>query len=409
MIDTDILFIGGLFPKEIELDIYANSKKGIQYAANKLQWNIVNGLDLVMPNKVSIINSMYIGTFPHRYKKLFIKTEKFNLNKNSNNVNVGFINFIGIDRISRYYNMTPYINEWIYKNNSKKLVILYALTSRNINIIKHIKKINPEVLTCIIVPDLPEYMRIGVKTNKIYSIMKELNQNNIYNNTKYVDHFVLITEEMKNKINLNNNYTVIEGMVGYNDDYDNLVEIVNQDEYYKVILYTGGLNEKYGVVDLVESFTQIKDKKYRLIICGSGNLEEYVKQKSKNDDRIIYKGQVEHKQVLKLQKNATVLVNPRKNDNEYTKYSFPSKNLEYLLSGKPVIAYRLDGIPKEYESVICYVNEDNKYGLRDKIIEICEKTNEERDYIGEKGRKFVLERKNNKIQIKRLIRDILGE
>ena len=38
-------------------------------------------------------------------------------------------------------------------------------------------------------------------------------------------------------------------------------------------------------------------------------------------------------------------VNPRQNNEEFTKYSFPSKTMEYLASGVPVVAYKLDGIP----------------------------------------------------------------
>lgn len=43
-------------------------------------------------------------------------------------------------------------------------------------------------------------------------------------------------------------------------------------------------------------------------------------------------------------------MNPRQNDDEYTKYSFPSKNIEYLMTGNTVVAYMLDGMPKEYAS-----------------------------------------------------------
>jgi len=49
---------------------------------------------------------------------------------------------------------------------------------------------------------------------------------------------------------------------------------------------------------------------------------------------------------------ADVLVNPRENNEEYTKYSFPSKNIEYLASGNPVVAYMLDGMGDCYREYI---------------------------------------------------------
>ena len=42
-------------------------------------------------------------------------------------------------------------------------------------------------------------------------------------------------------------------------------------------------------------------------------------------------------------------MNPRSADAEYTKYSFPSKTIEYLATGVPVVMNRLPGIPEEYE------------------------------------------------------------
>lgn len=39
--------------------------------------------------------------------------------------------------------------------------------------------------------------------------------------------------------------------------------------------------------------------------------------------------------VLKAQSESEILVNPRNDNNEFTKYSFPSKVIEYLGSGTP--------------------------------------------------------------------------
>ena len=49
-----------------------------------------------------------------------------------------------------------------------------------------------------------------------------------------------------------------------------------------------------------------------------------------------------------MQHKATILVNPRTSEGEFTKYSFPSKTMEYLLAGKSVVINRIPGIPEEY-------------------------------------------------------------
>ena len=39
-----------------------------------------------------------------------------------------------------------------------------------------------------------------------------------------------------------------------------------------------------------------------------------------------------HPKIVKEEKKSTLLVNPRFTNEEYTKYSFPSKNMEYMAS-----------------------------------------------------------------------------
>src|SRR5690606_28854588 len=101
-------------------------------------------------------------------------------------------------------------------------------------------------------------------------------------------------------------------------------------EEFKTILYTGTLAKRYGIVHLLEAFALIKDQDYRLWICGDGDARDEVNEKVRMDPRITYFSQISRERVLKFQKKATVLVNPRKSEGEFTKYSFPSKTMEYL-------------------------------------------------------------------------------
>jgi len=63
------------------------------------------------------------------------------------------------------------------------------------------------------------------------------------------------------------------------------------------------------------------------------------------------------------QEKSDFLINPRENNEEYTKFSFPSKLTEYLKTGKPVICYKLDGIPQEYDEVLFYIDDYTKEDL----------------------------------------------
>ena len=135
------------------------------------------------------------------------------------------------------------------------------------------------------------------------------------------------------------------------------------------MVYTGKLNERFGVKNLVDAFLGIRDPAYRLVLCGRGDCERYVKEMQQRDSRVCYLGQVPAAEAKAWVAKASVLVNPRQNNEVYTKYSFPSKNIEYLLSGNPVVAYKLDGMPEVYERFITMVKDDSVQALRAAIVE----------------------------------------
>lgn len=400
--DYDLVFLGGLFPKEYEKNIIKNSKGVIQNAANIFQWNLVNGLDKNLVNSVKIINSVYVGSFPFKYKKMFIKSFEFqhNLTSKINDINVGFINLFGIKHLSRYLSLKTPLKKWASDNKPNKVVICYALTIEFILCMQYLKRINPEIITCVVVPDLPQFMNTGNKKSFIYNKLKNIEIKQIKKRLSFVDCFVLLTEYMVDYFSdFKRNYVVVEGIA---TDYFRNIQCEKNNKL-KIILYSGTLNQKYGVVNLVEAFKLIDNENFRLILCGEGDSTKYIIEESKKDNRIIFKGQLKRDDVLKLQKQATVLINPRQNNNEFTKYSFPSKILEYLSSGTPVIAYKLDGIPKEYDEFFFYIKDNSIESLSMTIKEVCKMSENDLLDKGKKALEFVSKNKNDIVQSKKIL------
>lgn len=399
MSNKELLFITGLFPKEIEQNIREYSKGNIQNAANVLQWNIVDGLNNNFTGEMYVLNSMYIGAFPVSFKKLFIKTHNFQLGNEKYGKNIGFMNLIFFKHFMRYVSLKKHVKNWVLSStNNDKVVIAYAMTNVNVWLFKFIKRLNPTIDTCIIVPDLPEFMNNNNK-NILYRLSKKISMNNIYKESKYIDKCVYISKYMREKFP-NKPYIVMEGIATI--DQDNIV-ISSEASNLKIILYTGTLDEKYGIINLLRAFSEIKNSNYRLVICGDGDAKEAITKASNEDNRIIFKGLIPREEVLILQKKATVLINPRMNNEKFCKYSFPSKMLEYLSSGVPVIAYKLSGIPDEYDDFIYYIAGNTIEDMTNKIIEICEKDPVELAQFSKKAFDFVRINKNKDLQCKKII------
>ena len=68
----DILFLGKLFPKDIESDIKSKMKSGMQDAANALQWNIIDGLDANECGTIKILDVLPVDSYPKRYTEKYI-------------------------------------------------------------------------------------------------------------------------------------------------------------------------------------------------------------------------------------------------------------------------------------------------------------------------------------------------
>jgi Glycosyltransferase len=409
----DICFLGGIYPKEYEEEVIKNSKTGIANAANNLQWKYIRGFDSISSNPIKIINSMYIGSFPKYYKKIMIHTQEFSHKKNATDINVGFLNIYGIKNYFRYLKLKPYLKKWSEEDKEQeKIIFAYAMTYTFLKSLRYVKKCNLNVKTCLIVPDLPEYMNTTNKQSLLYKFLKTIEIMKIKKNMKYVDKFILLTEQMAEKLNIEQDrYIVIEGMVDFENE--NTEENLNntnkpyifKDEY-TYLCYTGTLNEKYGIKTLVKAMDFLSDKKIKLVICGRGDSERFIKEK--NNGNIDYLGNLSYKDTMYILKNSDFLINPRSNEEEYTKYSFPSKTMDYLISGTPTLMFKLDGIPNKYDQFLNYFTFNNAEQMAQDINSLLERYEACLDKAT-KGKKYILEKKNNYFLCDKILKTICCE
>ena len=245
-------------------------------------------------------------------------------------------------------------------------------------------------------------MNLNKKKSFLYTILKKIDINFFTKKLKKIDSFVLLTDKMTDALNIVNKPTVIiDGIIDNMKKNDIKVENGKFDNVTKLdfILYTGTLNEKYGVLNLIKAFDKINNPNISLLIAGNGDSKEEIKKYAAENQNCYYLGQITNNDAKYLQEKALFLVNPRENNEEYTKYSFPSKNIEYLSSGRPVVCYKLDGISEEYEQIFEYVETT----LEEKLSEMIKKSKNELDEIGTKGQKYVLKNKTADIQCKKII------
>ena len=392
--DRNIILLLALFPPQIRKDIELNSKGAIQYAADALQWSIVKGFDNFC--NLKIINLPFIGSYPSRFKTLKPYAFNFEHIKGAKDVNVGFLNLPIIKLFSRYRNTKKELMRTFSQISGETVIVIYSVNSPFLCAAVDIKRKYPNTKICVIVSDLPQYM--SDTKNIFYNILKLIDSLFINRALNKVDSFVLLSDYMAEVLRINGrSYVRVEGIYDPSDSID-----VVSKEKNKTILYTGTLARRYGIMNLVNAFGAIDKPDYRLWICGEGDCRAEIENIAKSDSRISYLGQLSRSEVLVLQRRATVLVNPRTSEGEFTKFSFPSKIMEYLASGTPCIIHRLKGIPDEYFQYCFVSDKENVEGLKDMILAVCEKEQSELDDWGRKAARFIKEQKNPTVQVKKI-------
>ncbi len=399
MTDTAVLFLSHLIPKEMYGEVNALSRGNMQDAANALQWHLAEGFAQHLGGRYDMINLLPIASYPQYYQKAFVKPRTFDAGLRADALNVGFCNIKYIRRGSMKRNLSRAVRLWCKENADKSRVILvYTLNPILLGVLARIKKTHADVTVCAIVADLPDMMNLSAKGGVLRRAVSRFTAASSYKNIHTVDKFVYLTRQMADYIGADKPFCVMEGIAP-----DAGERAPSNGNGVKTVLYTGTLHQRFGAVHLLNAFALIDDPTYRLVLCGVGDSEDVIREAAKRDPRIVFKGQCARDEVLRLQREATVLVNPRRNTEAFTKYSFPSKNLEYLASGVPLVAYKLDGIPDEYDPYIRYVPDDTPEALADTVRAVCEADADERRAFGEGAARFVAENKNKIAQTKRIL------
>jgi len=333
-------------------------------------------------------------------KKIFFKRERYSHKEDDcpKDVFVGFLNVPIVKRISLTIRFLKEL--WRVSNSNENYILInYSLSSLTLLPIAILHKRFKQV--CQIIPDLPEYM--SSNKNNLYKIGKSIDRRVINWCLSKVNSFALLSPYMKEKLPIGDKrWMQLEGI--YNPaDINNDEEQLTEEK--KVVMYSGALDLRYGIGDLVEAFINIDNHdRYELWLCGNGdqNVLSLINKKSEQDNRIKYLGVLERSKVLLLQRRATVLVNPRHKTEVFTKYSFPSKTMEYLASGTPVIMSHLECIPTDYDNHIFYFDDESIEGMRNKIVEICNKPKTELIAFGKSASDFIIKNKTSVVQAKRL-------
>lgn len=377
---------------------YTNSAP---FAEQKLERLMLSGLaQLCVKPNVEILSIFPVPRFPI-YPKCIVHNAEDVLEGMKAHY-IGFINLPILKQLTSAISFFLTVLDWIKKNKKEeKVVFLYGT--------------NP-LYICILV-----ILRL-FSDIKLVSYVSEIDSFRLLNNSSFLkriknrlfvlastivsdslDAYIYISKYMQEQINKHKRpYLVIEGMV-------NFIEKEISVPKKKHILYAGSLDKRYGIANLIDAFEYLNLPEYNLIIYGSGDYMDELQRRSEKNSRIEYRGVVNNETILQAEYEAELLVNPRPSSEKFTRYSFPSKTFEYMLSKTPCLITRLPGIPDEYFKFCYTFDEESPENMAETIKEVLTSPAQERETLAKNAFEFVIKKKNNRIQMERIWHFLMKE
>jgi len=391
----NILMLTLMYPNDQLDEVVQKAKDKLQNQINNYQRAFLEGIQQNMQKgeRLDVINSLPVGIFPFQYRQLFLRP---GVHDGQSIRQLGCINLPWFKQKMRSRAAKKEIVRWAKSDPQNRCLLLYTQYLPYMEAVKKAKKQIPNLKAAVIVTDLPNDFGLSSgRTGLLKAIEYHRGEKSI-ELCRQMDGFVLLTEPMAEVLPIENKpYVVIEGLITEGSALEAEIE-------KPAVLYTGTLERDLGIGELLHAFEKMPE--YELWICGHGGMKEEIEACAKKHPNIRFFGFVSQNEAIALQTQATALINPRSSQGAFTRYSFPSKTLEYLRSGKPVLCYKLEGIPDEYDPYLNYIPENGSEGIRQVVKHIMALSKEERTAIGKKGRQYVLDQKNPAKQCARLVR-----
>ena len=155
------------------------------------------------------------------------------------------------------------------------------------------------------------------------------------------------------------------------------------------VYFAGSLSESAGVSLLLDAIPHVTDPTLEFWFSGRGPLEGRLKQQAASDPRVRFFGFVSDDEYSTMLQKAAVLVNPRPSRLLENRYNFPSKLMEYLAAGRPILSTATSDVAEHYGSDLIVLEDETPQGLARCIESSAAIPAEERAALGARARSAV--------------------
>lgn len=386
-----LLYISALSSSRMINEIYKSSGNNPGFAVQKFSRLLVKGLTINGADVIALSNP----PIPAGQKRMV-----FFGKETEDGVQYKYIPFLNISVLKHlclFFYAFVYVLFWGCRNKREKAIVcdvlsvsvcMGALLASTINRVRSVG----------VVTDIYGLMVGNAKGSLISNLACFLN--NFY--VSSFDRYVLLTSQMNERVNPKRKpHIVMEALC----DLSMAKHDVQKEDKSspREVIYAGGIHERYGLKMLAESFVEANVPDARLVYYGSGPYVEEYKKLCAAHPNLEYRGVAPNEEIVAEELKATLLINPRPTTEEFTIYSFPSKNMEYMASGTPLLTTKLPGMPEDYYPYVYLFEEESIQGYAYALRKVLSQSSDMLYAKGVQAKKFVLQNKNYIVQAQRVL------
>ena len=376
-----VLFVGfalsqGLFDELLATDI------GMPVQTQRFGWAVVDALQRAGV-EVSVVSAAPALDYPKNSRILFGRA-RFRAH-GVEGVAIPFVNVIGIKHVSRYLS-SLLLGHREARRRKPSAVIVHGVHSPFIwSALRVGHRFGIPVI--VIMTDAPSQRT--QHDSKLSWRMKHADRRLILSGLRRVDGVITLTSALAEDFAPGRPSLLMEGIARPLPLLDEVQAVQGSPVTDRYVVYAGGLREEYGVGELVRSVAMsVGDWKLR--VYGRGPLQPEIEAAAAASDRVVFGGLADTGELARAYAEADLLVNPRPVHPDFTRYSFPSKILEYMAAGRPVLTTELPEIPEDY---VPHLNlaDDDAASMARAIDRIMQQSRADLDDVGSAVKKFIIE------------------
>ena len=212
----NVLFLTLLYPEETKAQTAAASRDGLQNQIDNYQRAFLQGIreNLRADERLDVVNSLPVGVFPFRYRKLWLHGGK----RQGGVRELPGLNLPWFKQKFREWGATGEILRWAKQSAANRTLLVYTIYEPYMKAIRRAKRRFPDLKAAVIVTDLPNqwglasYRRGLMKTIEYALGRKKLRLSSVF------DGYVLLTEPMREILPVGEKPSVvIEGLIQENE------------------------------------------------------------------------------------------------------------------------------------------------------------------------------------------------